>query len=379
MTHVGGNLYKVAVGKGRFRYFYRRSITVFENGKRIEKDVKRRLGHSMDWAVAEAAKLDADCDLRKQGRQPVRGLTLVSLAEWYKNRMINSGKRSWKIRWGHIRPLVEAMGDVPPGRLTRADMVNYRAKLLGRGLDNDTVNTVIRDVKGMFNAALDEGFVRFNPTDRIKPLEQTLRPFTVPSREQVERLIEACPPWLARIVTVLATTGLRPSDILHLDYSSIHLDRAVITLKQRKTGKWITVPIPKRLEREIWRWSEGGILPVSGLVFPNVGRGNRAYSIGGAYSRFKRTACRLGMEWMTLDLFRKLVATEIKRRKGLEVAARQLGHGNSRTTSTHYIVETPEDTGDAKEALNDFWSDPGPESGTISGHMGDRAVEEKSG
>jgi integrase len=360
LEHVEGNLYRQAAGKGRFRYLYRQSVRFFENGEKADKEVRWQRVTNLEHAMKLTRESDEECENMRKGVKPKTMLTLGMLGDWYRERMHRYNLRSAEQRWRNIKTFIEYAGrERPVASLVRKDFKTYREKLVTDGLDNDTINAKIRDLKTMYSRAIEdevEGMVEASPVIGIRPMKETLPVTRIPTLEQLQTIMDASPPWLQRIVLVMATTGLRPADVQNLDWESIDLANSEIRLTERKTGKQNVVPIPTKLEKAIWEWT-GGTAPAKGLVFPNPRKSGRPYSNSGVLVELKRVGARVGLGWITQKALRKFVATEIKRRKGIDAAKKQLNHADSKTTEHYYIVGAVGDVKDQREALNDLWDE----------------------
>jgi integrase len=135
--------------------------------------------------------------------------------------------------------------------ITPTDIRQWRDKLKDTGLAAPTVNGHIKVLRIPFKAAHDLGYIPVNVcgpkavtpvSDDAEDIEKDV--FTP---EQIGELIEAAPTedWKGLILCGYFT-GLRLSDCSELRWSSVDLSKQIITVKTRKTGKKVTIPIHPR-------------------------------------------------------------------------------------------------------------------------------------
>jgi len=102
-----------------------------------------------------------------------------------------------------------------------------------------TVNFELSIVRQAFRKAIKWKKVEKNPFQDADDLFYKLdnRRERALTEDEVIRLIEACPNYLKPIVITAVLTGLRKSDILNLVWKDIDLEKGLIRVKERKTGK----------------------------------------------------------------------------------------------------------------------------------------------
>ena len=61
--------------------------------------------------------------------------------------------------------------------------------------------------------------------------------------DEEERLLDACPKWVAEIVTFALHTGARMGEILELTWRDVDLFRRVVVIQQSKAGKPKIIPL----------------------------------------------------------------------------------------------------------------------------------------
>lgn len=205
---------------------------------------------------------------------------------------------------------------------------------------------------------------RSNRGRRFPP--EPLRP------EEVEALARSCNPRYptgARnraLVYVLAHSGLRCSEALHLNPKDYEPERGALRVLRGKGGKHRLVPVSGAAATALVRWFEHRArlgLPSSAPVFSTLTGGPLAT----AYARklVKRLAERAGIEKRVHvhGLRHSFAVESIRRGVKINVLSKVLGHANSGITS-RYVDHLGDD--DAVEAVRVAWDDGDGESVTLS-------------
>ena len=129
------------------------------------------------------------------------------------------------------------------------DIRGYRDSISGI-LSTGTINNHLKMLRLMFDAAKEQDVMDKNPARIVKNLSRTdkqeRRPFT-PS--ELGRLLTTLEGDWRTAVLVGYYTGLRIGDVTNLKWSNVDLDKAVYSLKTKKTGRMVIVPIAPPLLR----------------------------------------------------------------------------------------------------------------------------------
>lgn len=172
--------------------------------------------------------------------------------EWLSRKEKKSSKATMARYKGHKKHFIDFLGADKAGKpletFTATDAERYKQALLAKGVVGKTVLAYTKDVAAIFKAAIREGLISFNPMTAIEAVttddSQERKPFTA---EEVSQLIAAapCDEWRGLILAA-AYTGLRLGDVARLQWSSIDLQRKMITLMPAKTKRKkreVTIPI----------------------------------------------------------------------------------------------------------------------------------------
>jgi integrase len=135
---------------------------------------------------------------------------------------------------------------IPLGRLTKADLQRYinwrlaaRHSRRGTPLSPSSINLELRYLKHILNCAVDDELVDASPFKRSLKLLPVDKPsMSALSHTEFEHLYDAAPLHLKGILLCGAKLGLRPGEILQIQFDDIDLERkilAVVSQGQRRT------------------------------------------------------------------------------------------------------------------------------------------------
>lgn len=103
-------------------------------------------------------------------------------------------------------------------------------------------------LRSFFNRAIDWGkFERVNPFSKIKQGKESAHRLRFLSKEEIRRLLAACPPRIYPIVACALLTGLRRGEILNLTWETVDLRQNVLSILETKSGKPREIPMPPKL------------------------------------------------------------------------------------------------------------------------------------
>lgn len=169
-------------------------------------------------------------------------------AEWLRRKERGSSKSTIARYNGHTKSFLIWLGEArsvkPLESITPNDARQWREKLQDEGRVGKTVAGYMKDMGGVYRAAIREGLISYNPFTALEAVDTDdsvqRKPFTP---EEVARLIAASPDaeW-GGLILVAAYTGLRLGDAARLSWSAVDLQKKLITLIPSKT---------KRKKREV--------------------------------------------------------------------------------------------------------------------------------
>jgi integrase len=180
--------------------------------------------------------------------------------------------------------------------ITPTDIRSWRDALKRKGLAVPTVNHAVKILRMPFIAAHKASYIEINPTENaVKPLRDEAgdieKDVFIPA--QIAALIESAPSedWKGTILCGYYT-GLRLRDVANLEWSALDLDKRSITVRTRKTGKKVTIPIHPEFAGWLARQTRGiGKAPVFSALAGKSGGGKSGLSMA-----FKRIMDRAGIK-----------------------------------------------------------------------------------
>lgn len=132
-------------------------------------------------------------------------------------------------------------GNKPLSSITSQDVRDFITKRLagkivkGKLPRPATVNRERAFLSSVLNMAWMEGKIRMNPARPVKALEEGNRRDRVFSDEEEAAIRKGCPLWLRELFDVGINTGMRVSEILHLQWADVDFRRRFIYVADSKT------------------------------------------------------------------------------------------------------------------------------------------------
>jgi integrase len=201
---------------------------------------------SSELADQIRAKIVADLQAGRAGlpAEPRDVPALGALADdWLKRREpTHRASRADRSRWKkHLRPF---FGDARPGEVDHASIRRFIESKLAAGLNASTVGHCIRLLSSFFSDLAERGLVSDNP---IRTLPRSTRrlyrattdPRTTPfleSLHEVQQIFAALPEPVNVAFAIGALAGLRPGEILGLDWRDVDLSSRRMNVRLQVQG-----------------------------------------------------------------------------------------------------------------------------------------------
>ena len=206
-----------------------------ENGRRRRKGLGRRDEVSQLAARRQIARLNDALatgidDLEGPALEDAwRGFIAERAGDW-------SPKRRRMYENTRDRMIAKFWGGRRVGRITRADLGEWKAQMLAEGLRPATVGSYIDQAKAFYAWCADCEHIHRNPCRRLTVAQEPTE-YRVPTDAEVRSLLAATTdrPPLRMLVALCALAGLRRGEALALRWGDIHDDRIVV--RQTKTAK----------------------------------------------------------------------------------------------------------------------------------------------
>ncbi|GFO61679.1 integrase [Geomonas silvestris] len=213
---------------------------------------KKESSRSKRFRDAEALLIHRKNEIQK-GNQPevvqVKNHTFRELAERY--REFSQYQRGYRNKKSIIKMAEDEFGNLPLKHFTLAFLESYQAKLLASELSEATVNRRICCIKHMFTKAVDWKMASestMKEVHKVKMFKESLKRDRFLSREEIERLLEACGTdrqqlHLKPIIIFAVNTGCRKSEILRLKWQNVDLEHGFISIHEPKNKEMRMTPI----------------------------------------------------------------------------------------------------------------------------------------
>jgi len=157
------------------------------------------------------------------------------------------------------RYIMECFGtELRIDRITRSMASGWRSALArgeigcGQACESMAAASVclhVRNAKAMFNQAVRDDLIPFNPFDRLKGrAPEPDKDWKYVSLDELVKLLEACPNWGWRLLIALCRlAGLRRGEALTLTWDAIEWKQHRLRVIAEKTGRLRIVPIEPEL------------------------------------------------------------------------------------------------------------------------------------
>ncbi len=202
-----------------------------------------------------------------------------------------------------------------------------------------SVHASFRAIKAFFTwftAELDDPTWR-NPMRKVEPPKINKDPLPGITPEHVQALIDACGRGMLgerdkAIIYMLYDTGVRKSELVHLDFGDVDLRTGAIRIRSGKGNKDRTVFMGNRARRELIRYLRyrGELVPASPLWTTQTGE---RLTASGLRQLVRRRAEAAGIPCPGLHDFRRAYAIQSLRNNiDLATLAKSMGHSTLEMT-----------------------------------------------
>ncbi len=114
-----------------------------------------------------------------------------------------------------------------------------------------TVNRELACLKHLYTKAVEWSYVKTNPAKGIKLLKEPPGRLRYLSPDEVEALLKACASHIRPIVITALNTGMRKSEIIHLQWTNVDLKNRKIMVVNAKNNEIRVIPINQTLYQEL--------------------------------------------------------------------------------------------------------------------------------
>lgn len=184
---------------------------------------------------------------------------------------------------GALSLWVAHMGETRLDRITKAQINAFRANRQAAGISGRTVNLDVIALRNVLKMAVDDGWLKFLPTENLRPLKWTARKRGLVTAAEIERLCAAAKAnskngqQLADYLWLMAYSGARRNEALRLRWADVDFERGQLTIGAdglAKNGESRVVDFNTKLEEHLHAM-HGRRAPDSQFLFPSPQRGDR--------------------------------------------------------------------------------------------------------
>ena len=252
---------ETANGKWRIDYYYR--------GRRIRetypnKTLAEIAASKRKVEIAEGKFLDKKREVK---------ITFKDFAKSYLETHSIPNKKSYRRDEGIISYFNSIWGNKNINSIFPLDVEEFKRRRI-KDVSLSTCNRELACIKNLFSKAIEWGKLKDNPAKTVKLFKVKNQRLRYLEKEEIKRLIDACPDYLKNIVSIAVLTGMRKSEILNMKWRDVNFNQRIITLLDTKNGEKREVPMNGIVYDLLMHLSLGKAAS-SPYVFPN--RDGKAY------------------------------------------------------------------------------------------------------
>lgn len=237
---------------------------------------------------------------------------------------------------GHFKEFLQAQDSLPV-KLSEVKPKLIEAYKLHRlkFIKPQTINGELNSLHRFFGYAIEIGYLGENPTQRIKKftgIKRRAPRFLL--KEEIKRLVEACPSYLANIVIVLINTGFRWAELANLEWDDVDMEKKVLYIRIKdewrpKEDEERKVPLTDKAVSVL-----GKLERKNNWVFLSPRGAKLRHSH--VWEDFKKVAKKAGLENVTIHSLRHTFASHlVMSGVDLYTVGRLLGHRDIKSTQIY--------------------------------------------
>lgn len=187
--------------------------------------------------------------------------------EWERAHRVEITDRTWKNYEPHVKDILDMHGEKPITEMEAADVANDLAKAKAKGYSATIVNTRRSIYRMIFDFAIVQGHIKYNPATSVKLPKGVKRgKRTAPTQEQMKIILKNIDAPFGLFPFFLLCTGLRKSEALALDWSDIDLQNKEIHVTKSLDYTYGSKPRTKSPKTE----AGNRIVPIIDVLLPQL-------------------------------------------------------------------------------------------------------------
>lgn len=206
-----------------------------------------------DYTLEQAQKLVNQTTGSKQEiTMATSKLSVAWTIEYMEDRIAVEGKK--RSTWDHYRSSLYAFRDIHGesfslSKFKSTDVFEFQRAVLATGKSPSTVNTYCRGMAGIYHRLKKSGLIQENPFEEFEAIREPKRDHLI-KKDDRKRFLEVLKKMknkdAARLILILAYTGMRRSEVLNLHRNDVDLinNRFQVTNIKSRVGekRWMTIP-----------------------------------------------------------------------------------------------------------------------------------------
>lgn len=327
--------------------------------KPMVKDAKGAWMRSHTWGrIIDARREESELMRLKDSGAKANTLAPLPFSEAATMWMEDCERRVSKQRRDSVEQFVRNhflpfFGDRNIKRIKPSDIVEFISVLKDKELAAESINSILRALKAMFNFHIEENNIAMNPIKRKhRVLDNNTKPIIVWTVEEVSKFLEYADKryqnedrWMYIYYKIALNTGMRLGEIAALDKADIEYENSRIRvsksfcastkeIKAPKNGKTRYAPLPQKLAEEIRQYIID--YRIFGALFLDVHGSYR--STNTIEKRYKRDNEASGVRKTKFHNMRRFFITHYGERGGTEAQLRKIvGHGSVQMTDLYTV------------------------------------------
>lgn len=328
---------------------------------RLKRDADRHVA-LMESDVARGVYVDPSA-----GRVSLADVmaNYIAAQPWRHNTMVNARNSLEHVR-AHF-------ADRPIGGLRQSDVQAFIAHLSAAGLEPRTVQTIYSYVRKSFRAAVDDGVIGRDPSNRVKLPRFDGAEIVVPTVNEVLALLDAAPVGFRAAIVLGAGAGLRAGEIAGLTVDRVDFLRREIRVDRQWHGKLDrfeplkskasnrTVPAGDRVLEELAAHVAAHGTGEHGVIVHADGRPLNSNRMDW---RWERTVAGSSSTATLHDLRHHYASSLISAGCSIVAVQRALGHSAASITLDTYGHLMPNDSDRIRTAVDAAWQAAADQSRT---------------
>lgn len=307
-----GNLRKRRTAKGTVWF-----ATWWDNNHRRGKT----LGKTTDLTKTQAQEqlesiLRPINERRKTVEYTLQGYTRDVVFPWYERKWKKSTAMTTRDRIDHH--ILKELGNKTLSSFDRTNLQDYLDKKTTTGLSHATLSHLRWDLRQIFRMAVNDGLLPRNPAELLHTPKGARHQKRYLTTTELQAILDLLPLRDRLILKLASIAGMRPGEILALQWNDLHADGFHITrgiyrgiIQTPKTHHSVrTAAVSTSIKEDLQAWHEIAPPNQEGWIFPN--ENGKPLAHGNYWRRhIKPTLDNLGLQRVTFQALRRTCATTL--------------------------------------------------------------------